>query len=136
MNTTADVSQVSMQANSQSVQPLRSMSLNASVNTPPDLSGELGANMPTPYGGELERYNSLTSTDLDALFDEMAPLDVAERSDAQPQFMQNLGFVPDANPIDVFALDYGQIDPLVSMYIQNGVLGTPALNQNQPYNGG
>ncbi|KAL4742888.1 quinic acid utilization activator [Aspergillus similis] len=34
--------------------------------------------------------------DLDALFDELASLDGTDRMDNQPEFMQNLGFVPEA----------------------------------------
>ncbi|KAL2828506.1 fungal-specific transcription factor domain-containing protein [Aspergillus cavernicola] len=34
--------------------------------------------------------------DLDALFDELASLDGTDRMDTQPEFMQNLGFVPEA----------------------------------------
>ncbi|KAL4899046.1 hypothetical protein BDW74DRAFT_184154 [Aspergillus multicolor] len=34
--------------------------------------------------------------DLDALFDELASLDGTDRLDNQPEFMQNLGFVPEA----------------------------------------
>lgn len=64
----------------------------------------------------IERYNVRGATDLDTLFDDLASLDGAERSDAQPQFMQNLGFAPNANLADYLNTDYGQLDQLLSVY--------------------
>lgn len=40
--------------------------------------------------------------DLDALFDELASLDGTEKADNQPEFMQNLGFVPDAGMPELY----------------------------------
>ncbi|KAJ5689897.1 hypothetical protein N7462_004289 [Penicillium macrosclerotiorum] len=40
--------------------------------------------------------------DLDALFDELASLDGAEKPDNQPEFMQNLGFVADPEIYSLF----------------------------------
>ncbi|KAL4786098.1 fungal-specific transcription factor domain-containing protein [Aspergillus varians] len=40
--------------------------------------------------------------DLDALFDELASLDGTDRMDNQPEFMQNLGFVPEAGIPDLY----------------------------------
>ncbi|KAL3470602.1 hypothetical protein BJX99DRAFT_251083 [Aspergillus californicus] len=45
-------------------------------------------------GGALRRPR--IAPDLDALFDELASLDGTDRMDTQPEFMQNLGFVPEA----------------------------------------
>jgi hypothetical protein len=40
---------------------------------------------------------------LESFFDELASLDSATRSDTQPQFMQNLGFGPEASMADLFS---------------------------------
>jgi hypothetical protein len=71
----------------------------------------------------LERYNSSGSMDLDALFDDLTSLDGAERLDTQPQFMQNLGFGPNANLADLLTSDYGAIDPLMNVYGESGSMG-------------
>jgi hypothetical protein len=85
----------------------------------------------TFYGGNyLERYNSSGSMDLDALFDDLASLDGAERGDAQPQFMQNLGFAPTTNLADFLNSDYGQLDHLLNVY------GEPGMNGGLAYNTG
>lgn len=41
--------------------------------------------------------------DLESFFDELASLDTMNNLDTQPQFMQNLGFAPDANMADLFS---------------------------------
>lgn len=41
--------------------------------------------------------------DLESFFDELASLDATNNLDNQPQFMQNLGFAPDANMADLFS---------------------------------
>lgn len=76
-------------------------------------------------GPPLERYSSVGSNDLDALFDELATLEGPERLDSQPQFMQNLGFAPDMNLSDVLTSDYGQFDPMFNAYLQHSVIATP-----------
>ncbi|KAF2852984.1 hypothetical protein T440DRAFT_24627 [Plenodomus tracheiphilus IPT5] len=48
------------------------------------------------------RYPELNS-DLENFFDELASLDSTDRMDTQPQFMQNLGFAPDASMADLFS---------------------------------
>ncbi|KAJ5767144.1 uncharacterized protein N7511_004760 [Penicillium nucicola] len=50
--------------------------------------------------------------DLDALFDELASLDGAEKADNQPEFMQNLGFVSDAGIPELYSFS-GQIEPFL-----------------------
>jgi hypothetical protein len=59
----------------------------------------------------LPHRNSAASRDLETFFDELASLDGAEMVDNQPQFMQNLGFAPDANMADFLALELGQYIP-------------------------
>jgi hypothetical protein len=42
-------------------------------------------------------------SDLEAFFDELASLDTTQNPGSQPQFMQNLGFAPDASMADLFS---------------------------------
>ncbi|KAI9372497.1 fungal-specific transcription factor domain-containing protein [Aspergillus egyptiacus] len=76
-----------------------------------------GTSMPsdlaTPFSGQYQpgyndslQFNSLANIDgvrrsriapdLDTLFDELASLEGIDRMDTQPEFMQNLGFIPEA----------------------------------------
>lgn len=64
-----------------------------------------------PRRPSLRHRNSAASRDLETFFDELASLDGAEMVDNQPQFMQNLGFAPDANMADFLALELGQYIP-------------------------
>ncbi|KAF2445216.1 hypothetical protein P171DRAFT_359556 [Karstenula rhodostoma CBS 690.94] len=64
-----------------------------------------------PRRPSLHHRNSTASRDLETFFDELASLDGAEMVDNQPQFMQNLGFAPDANMADFLALELGQYIP-------------------------
>lgn len=89
---------------------------------------------PAYDGSSLERFNTTGSVDLDALFDELAALDGAERLESQPQFMQNLGFAPDADLADVLSPDFVQFDPM--MYMHRNAAPTQILDYNQPFNGG
>ncbi|KAJ4382076.1 hypothetical protein N0V86_002404 [Didymella sp. IMI 355093] len=41
--------------------------------------------------------------DLESFFDDLASLDSTNKLENQPQFMQNLGFAPDANMADLFS---------------------------------
>lgn len=41
--------------------------------------------------------------DLESFFDDLASLDTTNKLENQPQFMQNLGFAPDANMADLFS---------------------------------
>ncbi|KAF9696924.1 hypothetical protein EKO04_004812 [Ascochyta lentis] len=41
--------------------------------------------------------------DLESFFDDLASLDTTNKPENQPQFMQNLGFAPDANMADLFS---------------------------------
>ncbi|KAF1999583.1 hypothetical protein P154DRAFT_467275, partial [Amniculicola lignicola CBS 123094] len=47
--------------------------------------------------------HSMAFPNIENFFDELASLDGAERVENQPQFMQNLGFAPDANIADFLA---------------------------------
>ncbi|PYH95967.1 quinic acid utilization activator [Aspergillus ellipticus CBS 707.79] len=50
--------------------------------------------------------------DLDALFDELASLDGTEKTDKQPEFMQNLGFVPEAGAPELYSYS-SQVEPFL-----------------------
>ncbi|KAJ6180589.1 hypothetical protein N7519_011050 [Penicillium mononematosum] len=74
--------------------------------------------------------------DLDALFDELASLDGAEKPDNQPEFMQNLGFVPDAGIPELYSFS-SQIEPfLLAQTQQLPNNGTPSgvRRESQPLN--
>lgn len=91
----------------------------------PDMNSAVSANhqqtlnqdsrIPPPVEGfhdpSMRHRNSVASRDLETFFDELASLDGAEMVDNQPQFMQNLGFAPDANMADFLALGLGQYVP-------------------------
>lgn len=80
-----------------------------------------------PDNANLAAYDN--HSDIDALFDELASLDGGDSSGAAPQqFMQNLGFAPDADLTDLLASDYGQFDPF-SVYMQHGALHPPSMDQ-------
>jgi hypothetical protein len=49
--------------------------------------------------------------DLDNIFDDLALLNDVEKLDRHAQFMQNLGFAPDAKMGDIFALEFSQSIP-------------------------
>jgi hypothetical protein len=59
------------------------------------------ASTPTPLNSVYPQIPS----DLEGFFDELASLDTANNSDNQPQFLQNLGFAPDASMAELFS-DY------------------------------
>jgi len=84
----------------------------------------------------MDGYNSGAALDLDAFFDELASLDGAENRENQPQFMQNLGFAPDADLTDVFASDYGQFDPLLSAFLNPNIIAQSSIDQSRPFDSG
>ena len=45
---------------------------------------------------------------MENFFDDLASLDGAETLKNRPQFMENLGFAPDANMADFLAAEFGQ----------------------------
>lgn len=57
----------------------------------------------TPVPAQLDHRFPEISTDLESFFDDLATLDSSTNMDNQPQFMQNLGFAPDANMADLFS---------------------------------
>ncbi|KAJ5637460.1 hypothetical protein N7490_007339 [Penicillium lividum] len=62
------------------------------------------------YGAPRRQHR--IAPDLDALFDELASLDGAEKADNQPEFMQNLGFVPDSGVPEMYSFS-SQIEPFL-----------------------
>ncbi|PWY89733.1 hypothetical protein BO70DRAFT_308071 [Aspergillus heteromorphus CBS 117.55] len=58
--------------------------------------------------------------DLDALFDELASLDGTEKTDNQPEFMQNLGFVPEAGVPELYSYS-SQVEPFLLAQTQQQV---------------
>ncbi|KAF2473464.1 uncharacterized protein BDR25DRAFT_387725 [Lindgomyces ingoldianus] len=112
--------------------PNRPHSLNISGSQPhlqdltiPDFDGAFGAPI-------LDHQNSVASRDLENFFDELASLDGAERLDNQPQFMQNLGFAPDANIAD---LGFGQLNSFLSRYILPNGEDHASLDQAHIFDG-
>ncbi|KAF2097920.1 hypothetical protein NA57DRAFT_76720 [Rhizodiscina lignyota] len=83
-------------------------------------------------GQSFQRYNSHSSVDLDALFDELASLDGTDNADNQPLFMQNLGLAPNVDLNDVLASDFG-FDPLLSTYMSGAPI---ASNRSRNYPNG
>ncbi|KAJ5561911.1 hypothetical protein N7461_000672 [Penicillium sp. DV-2018c] len=65
----------------------------------------------------------LIAPDLDALLDELESLDGAEKTDNQPEFMQNLGFISAVGNPDIYSFS-GQMEPIF-----------PSQNQGRPDNG-
>ncbi|KAH8426032.1 putative C6 transcription factor QutA [Aspergillus melleus] len=61
--------------------------------------------------------------DLDALFDELASLDGTEKTDNLPEFMQNLGFVPDAGVPELYSYS-NQVEPFMLAQNQPPIPGT------------
>ena len=72
-------------------------------------------NPPPPF----EHRNSTASRDIENFFDELASLDGAEGLETNPQFMQNLGFAPDANIADFLGSDFNQqFNPIMPPLMQ------------------
>ncbi|KAF7622201.1 hypothetical protein AFLA_008747 [Aspergillus flavus NRRL3357] len=91
----------------------------------PDLNSFQPLQYQTPYSEQntnigsfldMDGYGSLhrprIAPDLDALFDELASLDGTENADNQPEFMQNLGFVPDAGIPELYSYS-SQVEPFL-----------------------
>ncbi|KAF1841947.1 uncharacterized protein K460DRAFT_379924 [Cucurbitaria berberidis CBS 394.84] len=69
--------------------------------------------------------------DLESFFDELASLDSAPQLENQPQFMQNLGFAPDANMADLFS----EYIPMQSTaFLSQEETGAPTFDQYNFYN--
>lgn len=69
------------------------------ANTDQQLESFLNASRPAQPD---PRYPDLPG-DLESFFDDLASLDNTDKLENQPQFMQNLGFAPDANMADLFS---------------------------------
>lgn len=70
-----------------------------SANTSQHIESFLNANNPAHPE---PRYPDIPG-DLESFFDDLASLDSTNKLENQPQFMQNLGFAPDANMADLFS---------------------------------
>ncbi|KAK4862216.1 hypothetical protein LT330_003354 [Penicillium expansum] len=74
--------------------------------------------------------------DLDALFDELASLDGAEKAENQPEFMQNLGFVSDVGIPELYSFA-GQIEPFLlaqPQQLPNNGTSSGMRRESQPLN--
>ncbi|PKX94210.1 putative C6 transcription factor QutA [Aspergillus novofumigatus IBT 16806] len=82
---------------------------------------------------DIEGYASLRrpriAPDLDALFDELASLDGTEKGDNQPEFMQNLGFVPDAGLSDLYS--YSSQEPFLLAQTQQLSEGSAVIHRER-----
>lgn len=72
------------------------------------------------YTSVAGQANLSSSQNLESFFDELASLDGVGGLENQPQFMQNLGFAPDADIAELLASDFGQFDALQSNFAQHG----------------
>lgn len=81
----------------------------------------------------LHHRNSTTSRDIENYFDELASLDGAERVENQLQFMQNLGFAPNANMADLLTTEFGQFDTLNPAYMPQNSAETHHLDPSSFY---
>ncbi|KAJ5740606.1 hypothetical protein N7493_000478 [Penicillium malachiteum] len=79
------------------------------------------------YGPPPRRQQRI-APDLDALFDELASLDGAEKPDNQPEFMQNLGFVADPGVPEMYSFS-SQIEPFLLAQHQIPSNGTPGVRR-------
>ncbi|KAF2712418.1 hypothetical protein K504DRAFT_203953 [Pleomassaria siparia CBS 279.74] len=82
----------------------------------------------------LRHRNSNASRDIENFFDELASLDGAERVENQPQFMENLGYAPDANMADLLSAEFGHFNSL-PVYMPPGANEAPHLDPNAFYDG-
>ncbi|KAH7400867.1 hypothetical protein DE146DRAFT_477383 [Phaeosphaeria sp. MPI-PUGE-AT-0046c] len=77
------------------------------------------------------RFSPMPS-ELESFFDELATLDSANNLDNQPQFMQNLGFAPDANMADLFS----EYIPVSTTFMSQGPGTAINLDHYGFYDGG
>ncbi|KAE8375236.1 fungal-specific transcription factor domain-containing protein [Aspergillus bertholletiae] len=104
----------------------------------PDLNSFQPLQYQTPYSEpnnnigsflDIDGYGSLQrpriAPDLDALFDELASLDGTEKADNQPEFMQNLGFVPDAGIPELYSYS-SQVEPFLLAQTQQLPIADPS----------
>ncbi|KAL3468231.1 fungal-specific transcription factor domain-containing protein [Aspergillus heterothallicus] len=83
---------------------------------------------------DLEGQGSISrpriAPDLDALFDELASLDGTDRMDNQPEFMQNLGFVPSETGMPELYPYTSQTDPFLLAPTQ-AALASPEITDHR-----
>jgi hypothetical protein len=84
----------------------------------------------------IDVHDPIASRDIESFFDELASLDGAERLNSHPQFMQNLGFAPDANLADLLTSDSGQYNTITSPYLQQNTNDPSSLGQGHLFDGG
>jgi hypothetical protein len=63
----------------------------------------INSNLDTSMPFQVDAQDAVIFSDLETFFDELASLDTTQIPGSQPQFMQNLGFAPDANIADLFS---------------------------------
>lgn len=88
----------------------------------PDMNPSLSGQGPQPFSPHpieidftsptFDAYDPSISGDIDSFFDELAFLHGAKKLQNQPQFMQNLGFAPEASMADLLAIQSGQYMPM------------------------
>ncbi|KAF7184524.1 hypothetical protein CNMCM7691_005646 [Aspergillus felis] len=114
-------------------------------STIPDIPSPFSVNMPQyqqTYSDpnlhlgtfvDIDGYASLRrpriAPDLDALFDELASLDGTEKGDNQPEFMQNLGFVPDAGFSELYS--YSSQEPFLLAQTQQLSEGSRVIRRDR-----
>lgn len=81
------------------------------------------------YG--IPRRQQRIAPDLDALFDELASLDGAEKADNSSEFMQNLGFVSDSGVQEVYSFS-SQIEPFLLAQAQQMPGNQPSSVRREP----
>lgn len=97
----------------------------------PDAHSTIEPLLIAPSPSQSDTRYTEPANDLESFFDELASLDRATRPDNQPQFMQNLGFGPEASMADLFS----EYIPMQSSFATSDV--TPAqFDQYGFYDGG
>ncbi|KAK1919405.1 hypothetical protein P3342_013144 [Pyrenophora teres f. teres] len=107
------------------------------ANTPnlffPDSHSTIEPLLMAPSPSQSDTRYTEPINDLESFFDELASLDRATRPDDQPQFMQNLGFGPEASMADLFS-EY--IPMQSSSFAASDVTSSVQFDQYGFYNGG
>ncbi|OIW28125.1 hypothetical protein CONLIGDRAFT_463500 [Coniochaeta ligniaria NRRL 30616] len=72
------------------------------------MAAHAAANLRPQYHMPSQPTLSVGSTDYDALLDDLASIDYADRIEADPQFMVNLGFAPGCDLNEVLSVDFAR----------------------------
>jgi hypothetical protein len=115
----------------QNVNPIPFQGLTTPNLDTPQYSQDTTYNAPS-----FDPRNSVTSGDLESFFDDLASLDGADKFDNQPQFMQNLGFAPDANLTDLLASDFNQFSHVNAPYFGQPQISLGTVEGIHPFTGG